>query len=273
MNPTPGRGAIELARRYDQISDPQFTHGRDLIDLLALKPSDQILDVGCGTGRLAAYALERLGAGGRIVGIDPEPARIDLAQKLRDPRLAFRLGRAEDLSSFTVPTFDIVYMNSALDHLTDKACAITEMHRVLKPGGRLGITTTVHDRPNEQRILMQKVSDALLSGGREAAPGVGMGEVRDLLQAGGLQTRVFELRTYVSSFEDVMQVIQFFDVNLRGQFLRGRKPEDIEQLRRALDRAVTSTIPEARRRDGIQLERYILLAVAGKPVENAAPLR
>jgi len=264
MSATATRDEIELARRYDRISDPQFTHGSDLIELLALRPGDQILDVGCGTGRLAAHALERLDAGGRIVGIDPEAARIDLAQKLRDPRLAFRLGRAEDLSSIAAPTFDVVYMNSALSRIADKARAIAEMHRVLKPGGRLGITTTVHDRPNELIILTQQASVAL-GARRKATADVGMGEVRDLLRAAaGLRTRVFELRTYVSSFEDVMQMIEFFDVNRGGQLLRGRAPGDVERLRAELERAVAQTIPEERRRGGIRLERYVLLAVADK---------
>lgn len=283
MNLTSDRSAIELAQRYDRISDPQFTHGRDLIDLLAVKPDDQILDIGCGTGRLAAHTLKYLAAGGRIVGIDPEPARIDVAQRFRDPRLSFRLGSAEDLSAFAKPPFDIVYMNSVLKHFPDKQHALAQIRRVLKPGGRLGLTTTVQERPNEQRVLMQRAFAALLEPALAAATGeahgqlsptdcvcdpsrgVSTSDVRDLMQGADFRVRVLEVRTYVSAFESAAQIIEFFDVHQRGQLMRGRGPEDAERLRAALDRAVAATLPEERRRGGIRLERYVLLAVADKP--------
>src|SRR4029453_9941369 len=98
-------GSLELASAYEELSDPQFAHGRELIALLSIRREDRVLDIGCGTGRLAAFAVARLGAEGRLVGIDPAPPRVQLAQQRIDPRLEFRIGRAEDLSPFAAKNF------------------------------------------------------------------------------------------------------------------------------------------------------------------------
>jgi SAM-dependent methyltransferase len=85
-------GSVELASAYDELSDPQFTHGKELIALAGIGRGDRVLDIGCGTGRSAAFAVERMGAEGRIVGVDPAPPRIQVAQQRGDPRLEFRIG-------------------------------------------------------------------------------------------------------------------------------------------------------------------------------------
>lgn len=265
-------GALELARRYDQISDPQFTHGRDLIDLLGLRPGDHTLDVGCGTGRLAAFALGRVGANGRVVGIDPAAERVDLARALYAPRIEFGVGRAEDLSDYQAATFDAVYMNSTFGWIEDKPLALAEVSRLLKPEGRFGISTTVRERRNELRRLVRQANRAVRGAGSTAADRrperrTTIDEVRGLLHAAAFRVRVLEQRTYISSFEDVSQILEFLDATTFGATLQGCSDEYREAFRRALERSIEEEVPAERRENGIRLERYVLLVVADKTSE------
>jgi len=66
-----------------------------------------VVDIRCGTGRLIDFAVERVGAEGRIIGVDPEPPRIQVARKGGDSRLEFRIGHAQDLSQFADASFDM----------------------------------------------------------------------------------------------------------------------------------------------------------------------
>lgn len=267
--------AGNMALRYDKASDPQFTHGRDLIDLLALRPGDRILDIGCGTGRLAAFAVTQLAREGQIIGIDPAASRIKVAQRNPDRRLQFHPGNAEDLSSFASSGFDVAYMNSVLKWVKHRSLALAEAYRVLKVGGRFGIATTISDRQNEVWQLSRRARDVVLgfsaeevaerAAEREAKGKPSAGEVRELLDASGFRTRVFDVRTYVSSFANVAQVHEFMLASTYEDVIPKHQLKRVEQVRAALERLIAELIPEARRRSGIQLERYVLLAVADKP--------
>jgi arsenite methyltransferase len=274
-------GSPELASAYDGLSDPQFTHGTELLALLDVGRGDRVLDIGCGTGRLAIAALERVGAEGRIVGIDPAPPRVDIARRHADPRLEFRVGAAEDLSQFADASFDVAYLNSVLNWIRDRAQALREAHRVLAPGGRLGIGTTVRDRPNQLRVLARRawkaargVGDGLEApaeedsgrpGSRGARNTATEGEVRTLLESAGFVPRSIELRNFTSRFRDVAQVIDFMQATTYGQVVRSASADDHARFREALQALLACDYPGAVTGDGIRLERYVLLAIADKP--------
>ncbi len=75
------RDGPELARLYDRISDLQFEGGKKLVAMMGVKKGDAVLDVGCGTGRLAVHLAGIVGPSGSVTGIDPSPHRISIAEE------------------------------------------------------------------------------------------------------------------------------------------------------------------------------------------------
>jgi SAM-dependent methyltransferase len=111
-----------------------------------LNPGDAVLDIGCGAGVDSLVAAHLVGAGGRVAGLDVTPAmvvraRASLAQ-LGLPNVTFQIGDAEALP-FPDNDFDAVISNGVFNLTLDKAKALQETHRVLKPGGRLMLADMV----------------------------------------------------------------------------------------------------------------------------------
>ena len=96
-----------------------------------------MLDVGCGTGVLAAALAERTAA--RIWAVDAEPAMVEVARGRLPKGAGVREGRAEELP-FRDGWFERAVMRLAV-HLVDRARAVPELRRVLAPGGRAVVAT------------------------------------------------------------------------------------------------------------------------------------
>jgi ubiquinone/menaquinone biosynthesis C-methylase UbiE len=129
-----------LAEIYDRMSDSQFNGGKQIVERLGVKAGDRVLDVGCGTGRLAGWIHERVGPSGAVVGIDPLAERIAVARN-RNSDVRFEVGSAEDLGRFPDESFDAVCLSAVFHWIENKPKALAEIRRVLRPGGRLGCTT------------------------------------------------------------------------------------------------------------------------------------
>jgi ubiquinone/menaquinone biosynthesis methyltransferase len=126
-----------IADRYDLIT-VLLSFGRDrawkrrLIDLAEIAPGARVLDLACGTGDLAIEAAAR---GGRAVGLDFEPRMIALASRKAAARsIAFVIG---DMTALPVAdaSFDVVTTGYGLRNVPDLPGALSEIHRVLRPGG------------------------------------------------------------------------------------------------------------------------------------------
>ncbi|KAI1163012.1 S-adenosyl-L-methionine-dependent methyltransferase [Nemania serpens] len=145
----------ELASQYESTSGKaQLKTGIVLLRELSINPGACVLDIGCGTGLLAAHIASLAAPHGRVIGVDPLTKRIDLARKkirsdLKDT-LVFEHGVAQDLSRFGNESFDVAVMNSVIPWLTpaEQLEALREVFRVLKPGGRLGIAGGSGDHLN-----------------------------------------------------------------------------------------------------------------------------
>jgi SAM-dependent methyltransferase len=97
----------------------------------------RVLDVGCGTGRLAALLAEQHGA--RAWGVDPSPEMLAVAERRRTRAVEFMLGRAEELP-FPDREFERAVMFLVVQHV-GREQAFREIARVLAPGGRLAVVT------------------------------------------------------------------------------------------------------------------------------------
>ncbi len=119
------------ASLYDRKLGFVSAYGADVVRLLEPQAGETVLDVGCGTGDLAARIAE---AGATVVGIDASPAMIESA-KAKHPALDFRVARAE---SFALERqADAAFSNAALHWVTDARGAASCMYDAVKPGGRL----------------------------------------------------------------------------------------------------------------------------------------
>jgi len=99
-------------------------------------PADHVLDVGCGTGALARVAADYV-TRGKIVGVDRNPGMLAVARRVM-PGIDWREGDAKELP-FDNASFDVVMSQFALMYFAERRAALSEMMRVLKPGGRLAV--------------------------------------------------------------------------------------------------------------------------------------
>jgi SAM-dependent methyltransferase len=98
-----------------------------------------VLDVACGSGVVARAARDVVGPDGRVVGVDLNPAMLEVAQQAR-PDLEWTQGDAEGLP-FADATFDVALCQSALFFFPDPGRAVAEMARVVAPGGVVAVQT------------------------------------------------------------------------------------------------------------------------------------
>jgi demethylmenaquinone methyltransferase/2-methoxy-6-polyprenyl-1,4-benzoquinol methylase len=133
-----------IVRRYD-LMNRLMTLGRDrawrraTVEAVAPRTDRRALDLGCGTGDLA---LELVRAGvATTVGLDPVPGMLEAARRklpAEGARIAWVEGDALRLP-FADGSFDCVVSAFVMRNVADLPRALAEQHRVLQPGGRIGI--------------------------------------------------------------------------------------------------------------------------------------
>jgi ubiquinone/menaquinone biosynthesis C-methylase UbiE len=114
----------------------------ETLRLLALKPRESVIDVGCGPGFLCEGMADRVGAEGHVLGIDVSPDLVDLARRRnRRSWLTYETGDALALAAPN-EAFDVVVCAQVLEYVPEADAGIRELYRVLKPGGRALIVDT-----------------------------------------------------------------------------------------------------------------------------------
>ena len=112
-----------------------------LVAKAALRQGERVLDVACGTGVVTRLAAEQVGTGGHVVGVATLTpgkclARARASSLPEGTAVEWREGDAGALP-FSAASFDAVFCQLGLQYFPDRQQAAREMHRILKPGGRL----------------------------------------------------------------------------------------------------------------------------------------
>ncbi|MCY9786644.1 class I SAM-dependent methyltransferase [Nocardiopsis sp. EMB25] len=128
--PTRVFGARGVAKRVEAVSQHLPTYG------------DRLLDVGCGDG---AHTVELAHGYVRVDAVDVEPECLNaFTERIAGSEVEHRIGvhkMSADALAFEANTFDRVTAFEALEHMEDLEGSLSEIHRVLKPGGAFSLTT------------------------------------------------------------------------------------------------------------------------------------
>ena len=134
----------DAAAREQVLTELLYPARDTVLDKAQLRPGDTLLDVGTGDGLIGFGALERLGPSGQVIFSDISQDLLDhcraaaAAEGLPD-RCRFVLASADCLTGIADASVDVVTTRSVLIYVKDKAAALYEFYRVLRPGGRVSL--------------------------------------------------------------------------------------------------------------------------------------
>ena len=191
---------------YEQ-GRPDYPSGT--VEVLEVVAGTPVVDLGCGTGKFTRL-LDSQGA--NVIGAEPLPAMLATFRQ-RCPAIPVVAGTAEALP-FGDRRFEVVTCASAF-HWFDHSRALPEIHRVLRPGGRLGIVWNRRDQIEGWSAEFWAITEAY----RHATPGYRSGEWRAALEASGL---------FGSITEHWFDYVQHVDID--GLLARMRSASFIEVL-------------------------------------------
>jgi len=179
---------------YDAGCSYVWAHGKGLVELLAARPGERVLDLGCGTGWLTASISE---AGADVLGVDNSAEMIRHARE-NHPELGFEVADGADLPYDS--RFDAVFSNAALHWIHPPERAVEGIARALRVGGRL--VAEFGGRGNVAQVLAA-LNDELAAAARTDGVGElqyfnpwyfpGVVEYGALLQSCGLEPTYLEL--------------------------------------------------------------------------------
>jgi ubiquinone/menaquinone biosynthesis C-methylase UbiE len=197
---------------YDEVLVPRLfvPWARVLLDELDLQTGEAVLDVACGPGSATRLAAERVGPRGRVLGCDLSAAMLEVARTKPAPAAAAPIDYREataDALPVADESFDVAVCQQGLQFFPDREAALAELHRALRPGGRLGIAvwSQIGDSPIFAVLceaIREVAGDELADRYRTGPWGFPSGErLLELVEAAGfLETRV-EQRTIQVRFE------------------------------------------------------------------------
>lgn len=105
----------------------------------------KVLEIGCGRGGFACWLARQPSAPAEVVGCDFSPVAVEMAGRfaasLGIKNTRFEVADIQKLDQFPDATFDTVFSTETIEHVPDPPLAVRQLARVLKPGGRLFLTT------------------------------------------------------------------------------------------------------------------------------------
>ena len=146
------------AAAYAVHSEVQWAQARELIRQLKLRGDEQVLDAGCGDGKITAEIAARLPRG-RVTGEDISPEKIQFAQAHHAgeniTNLDFQVMDVRSLKA--ARPLDLIFSNAALHWVSDHEAFFQSASRVLKPGGRLMVSCGGRGNAQEVFLVMRPI--------------------------------------------------------------------------------------------------------------------
>jgi trans-aconitate methyltransferase len=239
------RGAWDAAA-YDEKHAFVWQLAADLLELLAPRAGERILDLGCGTGHLTRRIAD---AGAEVVGLDIDTGMIEQARR-HYPGLRFEQGDAADFS--VAEPCDAVFSNAALHWVRDAEAAVRCIARALRPGGRF--VAEFGGRGNVAGVLAA-VQATLAERGHRAIPSPwyypSVGEYSALLERHGLEVRQASLFDRPTPLEGGEQGLRDWITVFGRDFLAGAGDQ-----REAFLRGVEARLRPEAFRDGRWIVDY-----------------
>jgi ubiquinone/menaquinone biosynthesis C-methylase UbiE len=177
---------------------------REVLRMLAPEPGQRVLDVGSGPGILLQELAERVRPGGQATGIDVSDSMLAVARRRQEEAAAHLTMLKADAGAlpFAAGLFDAAVSVQVYEYVDDVAAALLELHRVLRPGGRVVILDTDWDSivwNARDRRLMARVLSAWVR--RFAHPDLPRTLSRQLRDAGFGVERIETLVVFNPSYD------------------------------------------------------------------------
>ena len=236
-------------RSYDSAA---ATHGRlaapsifehpatDLVTHIGLPNTGRILDAGTGTGIAGRVALKLATPGTVVVGVDPSLGMLQVARGESGLRLA---AAALPNLPFPAATFERVLANFVINHVPTYRTALLDLVRVLRPEGRLGVTTW-GALENEFRRYWQTAAkrfvseDALLAAVKEALPWEDWFQEPEHLRQAFHEARLTDIEVHRKIYTTRMPIADFLAIrenSIQARFMRQTiAPPQWDEFRRTV---------------------------------------
>jgi ubiquinone/menaquinone biosynthesis C-methylase UbiE len=218
---------------YEQfLVDPLFSPWADpLLDEVGLAPADRVLDVACGTGIVARCAKVRLGAGGRVVGVDVNAGMLAVARRLA-PDVDWREGNATALPLRADEQFDVVTCQQGFQFVPDRTAAAQQLRRALAPQGRLAVSTWRPDDESAVLRALRGVAERHLGPIDDRRHALGdPATIETLLRAAGLRAVQSRTQTRTIRFRDGAVFVRLNAMALVGMSAAAKELADAERER------------------------------------------
>lgn len=160
--------AAELYERY-LVPAVTLQWAVDLVSRVGIQEGDRLLDVATGTGVVARVAAERIGSGGRVVGLDLNPGMLAVARSTVSAVQIEWIEGSALAPPFEVDEFGVVLCQLGLQFFPDPLAALREMRRVLVPGGKVAASVFAEIELNPVALALSDALDRHASAGASAA--------------------------------------------------------------------------------------------------------
>jgi arsenite methyltransferase len=155
------------------------------LDLAGLRAGETVLDLGSGSGMDSFLAAHHVGPEGQVIGIDMTEEQLQKATRLSERsgyrNASFRTGLLEDLP-VEDDSVDCVISNGVINLCFDKERVFREIHRVLRPGGRVALADIVTEAPLPESVTCNSSLWAACIGGAAQH-----NQYREMIEASGLE--------------------------------------------------------------------------------------